>query len=181
MKLVLPNQQYKESFLEAWKELNDDPNTSYTFASKGDTIEEVRTDFDAFLFREQERIHGRMLPAEFVPQTHFWLINNEEFIGEVSMRHSLNDHLRKYGGHIGYGIRPSKRNMGYGKEILRLALIEAEKIGITKALITCDEDNIGSRKIIEANGGVLEDIVPNPGHPNKMRWWIDTSVSSRRK
>lgn len=177
MQLVLPCLQYKESFLEAWQELIDDPSTSYVFASDGDTIEEVARDFDAFLFREQERMKGNMLPEGFVPQTHFWLIDKSEVIGEVSMRHKLNEHLRMYGGHIGYAIRPSKRKMGYGKEMLRLALLEAKKLDISKVLITCDEDNIGSQKIIQANGGVLEDSIPNHGHPNKMRWWIELSNS----
>lgn len=108
-----------------------------------------------------------------MPATMYWLIDNEQYIGRVSIRHVLNNRLMKEGGHIGYAIRPSKRKMGYGKKIFELALPKAKEIGITKALVTCDESNMGSRKIIESCGGKLEDItLISPARPRKMRFWI---------
>jgi len=77
------------------------------------------------------------------------------------------------GGHIGYDIRPSKRKQGYGNKILELALPKTKELGIHKALLTCDEPNTGSQKIIERNGGVLENVVDNPETGiRKMRFWI---------
>ncbi|HZE87234.1 MAG TPA: hypothetical protein VE090_03425 [Methylomirabilota bacterium] len=61
----------------------------------------------------------------------------------------------------------------YGKEILKLALPQAKRLGITKVLITCDDTNIGSQKVIEANGGILENIVENGvENPRKRRYWL---------
>jgi len=163
--------EYKDSFLAAWKECEED-ETRYCFATEQDSRVDAEKNFNSYLALEKARMNGDCLPAGYVPQTHFWLIDNEEFVGEVSMRHRLTDSLTKYGGHIGYAIRPTKRRMGYGTVILRLALDEAKKFGFDKALITCDITNIGSQKVIQANGGVLENIISNPNGPDKMRWWI---------
>ena len=74
-------------------------------------------------------------------------------------------------------IRPtSERNKGYGKKMLSLALPKAKALGLNRVLITCDETNLGSRKIIEENGGVYEDSVSQgDGLPPKRRYWIDLS------
>ena len=78
------------------------------------------------------------------------------------------------GGHIGYAVVPRERRKGYGTEMLRLGLEKAKKLGIKKALVTSDETNIGSKKIIEKNGGVLENQVPNPETGiDKFRYWIE--------
>jgi predicted acetyltransferase len=104
------------------------------------------------------------------------LIDGHDFIGNVSVRHTLTAKLLQEGGHIGYDIRPAKRHMGYGTKILQLVLPEVKKIGITKALITCDETNTGSKKIIEANGGIFENSVTSaPDKPQKLRYWITLS------
>ncbi len=112
-----------------------------------------------------------------VPETFFWLIDEGSYIGRMSLRHYLNERLLQFGGHIGYEIRPGKRRMGYGKTILRLGLEQARQQGITRALVTCDDDNIGSAKIIEANGGVLENIVLlNSRAVATRRYWIDVAA-----
>jgi len=109
-----------------------------------------------------------------VPESFFWLIDDGVYIGRLSLRHHLNDRLLQFGGHIGYEIRPSKRQQGYGKALLRLGLDKARKQGITRALITCDDDNIGSARVIEANGGILENTVllSHRTVPTR-RYWID--------
>jgi predicted acetyltransferase len=120
---------------------------------------------------------GRNLPPHLVPATELWLIADGAFVGRVSIRHDLNDYLRSFGGHIGYVIRPTARRRGYGKAILKLAIPEARKLGIERALVTCDKTNLASRKIIEANGGVFEsEVDQGPNLPSKMRYWIDTSI-----
>lgn len=117
---------------------------------------------------------GQELPAGWIPQTTYWLVKNEEVLGETTVRHELNDHLLNVGGQIGYWIRPSERKKGLGKEILRLALRKAKEMGIQKVRITCDETNIGSRRIIEANGGELDGSTDmGAGIPRKLLFWIN--------
>lgn len=175
MKLVLPSVEYKESFIEAVKEFQADQD--YTHRNqwyRKQSIPELEADFEVFVERELSHARGENLREGYVPYSTFWLVGNGEFIGQVNIRHKLNDHLLKIGGHIGYDIRPSKRGKGYGTKMLELALIEAKKLGIDKVLITTDIRNIASRKIIENNGGILENQIPNPemGH-DALRYWID--------
>jgi len=85
----------------------------------------------------------------------------------------LTSELERLHGHTGYEIRPSQRGRGYGTAILKLALPKAKEIGLNRVLLTCDETNIASRKIIEKNGGVLETKEENPATGvDKLRFWI---------
>src|SRR6185295_6761440 len=96
----------------------------------------IADDFTTFV----ERLHRRATdyPGEGrVRESTFWLIEEGEFIGRVSIRHTLNPRLEKLGGHIGYEIRPTMRRRGYGTLILSLALPETLKLGIRRALVTC--------------------------------------------
>jgi len=171
MELVLPSQKFKNSFLEAAEEFQND-SLKINISS---SIEKVRSnsDFNIYIETKLNRSKGLNLPEGYVPATDFWLIDNGEYIGSVSIRHRLSKGLLEIGGHIGYTIRPSKRKMGYGTNILRLALIEAKKLGIDKALVTCDKTNIGSSRIIEKNNGILEnEVVQSNDKPSKLRYWI---------
>jgi predicted acetyltransferase len=116
---------------------------------------------------------GLNLPEGYVSGTHLWLMENQAFIGRLSIRHELNDSLLKMGGHIGYVIVPQYRKMGYGAKMLALGLTEAAKLGLKKVLVTCDNTNIASAKIIEKNGGVFENelYAPDKG-VFKRRYWI---------
>ena len=98
-------------------------------------------------------------------------LDRNRLIGAVNIRHELNEDLLLYGGHIGDGVRPSERKKGYATEMIRLALIECKKLGINKVLITCDKDNIGSRKSIINNGGIKENEVMEDGEILE-RYWI---------
>ena len=68
----------------------------------------------------------------------------------------LNDRFFRCGGNIGYDVRPAFRKRGYGTEILKLTLDKAKENNMDKVLITCDDDNVPSWKIIETNDGILE-------------------------
>jgi hypothetical protein len=92
----------------------------------------------------------------------------------VNIRYYLNAFLLHEGGHIGDGIRPSERRKGYATELLRLALIECEALGIERALVVCDRDNVGSAKAIQRNGGVLENEYVNEEGKIEQRYWIRT-------
>lgn len=89
------------------------------------------------------------------------------------MKLFLNDYLLKFGGHIGYAVRQSKRNRGYATEILSLGLKKAKELGFNKVLITVDEENIASEKVIIKNNGKLENIVFDAEeNVNVKRYWI---------
>ncbi|HST47236.1 GNAT family N-acetyltransferase [Jatrophihabitans sp.] len=109
-------------------------------------------------------------PPNWVHSSTYWWAEGAEFLGAIRIRHRLTPALLEHGGHIGYDIAPKARRRGYGTAMLRAALPVAAGLGIEKALITCDVDNIGSRKVIEANGGVLEDE-----RGGMLRFWVPTS------
>ena len=71
-------------------------------------------------------------------------------------------YLDTYGGHIGYSVAPGERRKGYASQMLKEALIKCRELGIDKVLITCTDNNEGSRKTILANGGIYESTVYEP-------------------
>jgi predicted acetyltransferase len=109
-------------------------------------------------------------PAGYVPSTTLWWVSGDEYLGRIAIRHQLTPFLLEQGGHIGYDVRPSARRRGHATAMLAAALPVANKLGIDPALITCDDDNVGSRKVIEANGGVYEDQ-----RGIKLRYWVPTA------
>jgi predicted acetyltransferase len=114
---------------------------------------------------------GKLLPK--VPFSLLWLAEGDEFLGEVSIRHELNRYLREEGGHIGYGIRPSRQRQGYGRLILALALEHCRGLGLERVLLTALSDNVASLRVIEANGGRLDDEIPHPSGCGRLRrYWI---------
>jgi predicted acetyltransferase len=113
---------------------------------------------------------GSPRPTGYVPQTTLWWIDGDEYLGRLGLRHRLTPPLREIGGHIGYDVRPSARRRGHATAMLRAALPFARALGIHRALVTCDADNLGSRKVIERNGGALVDR-----RGNKLRFWVSTS------
>lgn len=112
------------------------------------------------------------LPEDRVRCTYFWITDDGEFVGYLALRHALTPWLLEEGGHIGYAVRPSRRREGHAARALVLAVAEAGGLGIERALVTCDEDNDGSRAVIERAGGVFEDV-----RNGKRRYWIDTGLT----
>jgi predicted acetyltransferase len=117
---------------------------------------------------------GIDVPENLVPATFLLAEVDGEVVGRTSIRHRLNDALRAWGGHIGYGVRPAYRRRGYATQILRRSLDVARSVNIPQALVCCDEDNVASAKVIERCGGVLEDVIePADGHGRMRRYWIE--------
>ena len=118
------------------------------------------------------------VPEGRVPATQYIFVREEDnkIVGMLQIRHFLNDYLKKFGGHIGYSVAPSERRKGYASLMLKNALPECEKLGIEKVLITCVDNNIGSRKTILANGGVYESTVYEPDEKVSLeKYWINLS------
>lgn len=109
-----------------------------------------------------------------VPDSTFFGLETDtgKFVGAVNIRHYLSDSLLHSGGHIGDGVRPSERRKGYATAMIALALDECRKLGITRVLMVCNRDNIGSAKSIQKNGGVLENEVMDDGTV-VQRYWIE--------
>lgn len=110
------------------------------------------------LTRLVEISKGLNLSEGYVPQTIYWLYINDRPVAYGKMRHKLNQKLLEHGGHIGYMVRPSERGKGYGKLFLAELLKAAKQMGIEEILVTCDDTNSRSRKVIERNNGLLEEI-----------------------
>jgi predicted acetyltransferase len=108
-------------------------------------------------------------PKGWVPATTLWWVEGEAYLARIAIRHELTPSLLEQGGHIGYDVRPSARRHGHATAMLRAALPVAHRLGISSALVTCDHDNIGSRKVIEACGGLFEDR-----RADKLRYWVPT-------
>jgi len=119
---------------------------------------------------------GLDLPTGYVPTTFLFAFVEGRIVGRTSIRHTLNDFLLRVGGHVGYAVVPEFRRRGYATEILRLSLqIARDELGIYRALLTCDDDNVGSITTIEKNGGILENVIAGPGlEKPKRRYWINT-------
>lgn len=169
--LVLPSEKYKKSFLEALSE----QQVGQMSPLEGESYKRFNGDFDAFLSYLSDEREGKNLLEGRVPQTVFWIVDGEKFIGRISVRHRLNDALMHIGGHIGYSIRPSERHKGYGSLALKLVLPKARELGIEKALLTCLKTNEASRRIIEKNGGVFENEVTKSEGLASLRFWVSTS------
>lgn len=156
-RLILPRPDYLESYLEGCREYKENNIRTYALHDP-DTFEKWKnTIFETFARNRA----GEGLPIGYVPCTVFWLVEDGKWLGLSSLRHMLTPALTRFGGHIGYAVRRSEWGKGYGTQILRFTLPEAEKLGILSARVTCDDTNIGSRRVIEKNGGLLLDIIDN--------------------
>lgn len=140
------------------------------------------TDFVASLAAHE---HGEQLPEGWVPETFRIAEVDGQIVGRVSARHSIenSEFLTRYAGHIGYGVRAGFRQRGIATALLRFSLEDLRGRGVERALVTCDDANVGSAATIERCGGVLAEIidVTLPEHfPSGQlrRYWIDLTTST---
>jgi len=125
--------------------------------------------------RAIEQGKGINLPEGYVRQKTYWLVRDDgRIVANSRLRLELTPFLEREGGHIGYSTRPSERRKGYGTVVCKLTLQRAKSLGFKKVLITCDEDNVASARIIEKNGGRYEDTVLSwESRKPKRRYWVD--------
>ena len=167
IKLIIPSEEYLPSYKEAYDEYRKNQISTYAFTDTSSC--DIFVKFDNYRYE-------RNLRPDRVGEDKYWLVDDEKalFIGEVAIRHRLNDALRLRGGHIGYGVRYSEWNHGYGTKLLALALEKAKEMGISPVLITCNDDNLASARVIEKNGFTLEDKVIAPADGKAIltrRYW----------
>lgn len=170
IQLVHPTERYRASFLSALAEFRTE---GLSWWAGGDT-ELAERDFAAFVAKKLA--DSTRQTETHVPKTHLWAMSGEDFVGRISIFHELNDALRREGGHIGYDTVPSYRGRGLATEMLRQALPVARSLGLREVLITCDDTNAASIRVIEKNGGKLTGTsVLAPNKPPKRYYWIDLS------
>lgn len=168
--LVKPDIWLREKFANMVKDYNH--SNEHIFSSD---YYNINFNFENYIQDLKDLSNGIGLPQGYVPSTEWWLINsNSDILGTVRLRHELGKRNFEEGGHIGYDISPRFRRKGYGKVILKLVLEKAKELGLEKVLVTCDFDNIGSKRIIESNGGKLENkIVSKETGKEVLRYWIE--------
>ncbi len=105
--------------------------------------------------------------------------NDNKIVGTINVRWNLNEAMLRFGGHIGYGIRPTERRKGYNKINLYLGMLEAKKVGLEKVMLDCDVNNLGSDKTLKALGGKLErtEVDPSDGILTNVYWFnVDETI-----
>ena len=168
--LIKLTKEYQKELGEMIDEWKLDQEINHTNHSPWAIFKNDYHDFDYYL----DNLELREAKDGKVPDSTYFLLDKKRnrLLGAVNIRHYLNESLLLDGGHIGDGIRPSERRKGYGTKIIALALEKCKELGIDKVLICCDEDNVGSRKAIINNGGILEnELIYEDGHV-VQRYWI---------
>ena len=183
--LAQPSEKYRLSFVQGATEFAAEDRLDSTYAPYlGFDLRSLKSRFEFFVASLNDLADGRS-PHHYVDRV-LWLIAGGEYVGQVSIRPELcTNYLITYGGHIGYSIRPARRLLGYGRQILWLSLQESERMGLRRILVTCNSDNVASKKIIESNGGRFENSLKMDstafraeGNSKdteivKLRYWID--------
>lgn len=165
MTLRLPTAADREDVLSFYREFEAYHGTCIGFAH--------RDDYDTWLRGMQNRHTGTDLPEGYVREDFLLCYDGTKLIGVFSLKYELTDYLLHYGGHVGYAVRPTERNRGYGTEILRRGTEMARSAGFTRILAICDEDNRASECVILKNGGVLENTLFDPEERVTVkRYWI---------
>lgn len=166
LKLIKLTEEYKEQLNEMMEEwwYSGEKIVPYAIRKKD------YHNFDEYIESLEEKDESN----ERVPDSTFFCLDTENntFVGAVNIRHYLNESLLLNGGHIGDGVRPSRRREGIATKMIAMALEECKKLGLNKVLMVCDKENIASRRTIEKNGGILENEVEVDG-VIEQRFWID--------
>ncbi|SDB83675.1 Predicted acetyltransferase [Raineyella antarctica] len=168
--LVEPDIRFHASFLELVEEWGEGLMHGFSLEPEDD----VSTP-DGFATWVRTLLAEETVPRKpsFVTSTTRWIVEDDAVLGSVQLRHELNEFLAAVGGHVGYGVRPSARRRGLARFAMAGILDIARERGLGRVMVSCDVDNIGSRRTIEGAGGVFQDVVPGLAGRPYRRYWID--------
>jgi predicted acetyltransferase len=171
--LIAPTSRLHQQWLDARDDWGIGVHQDGSGMRPGDDVD-TADGFAAFVRKLLRESDPAVEPAPgWVHCTYWWIVEGDEILGTISLRHELNDFLLEAGGHIGYGVRPAARGKGLAGAALAQVLAYAKHLGIDRALLSCDVDNAASRRTIEKNGGVLEDI-RTTDIGRVRRYWLPT-------
>lgn len=168
-KLVYPNSRHQQMVNDYIQETVAHGETYVN----GDGGAHQAKNYDQWLKKEKQNHLGVNLDENKVPGTTYLYIENKKIVGMINIRHCLNDFLLMKGGHIGYSVLPSQRKKGYATAMLKEAIEICKRWDIYPILITCDKENMASRKTIEKCGGKLEnEYYDQDKNETILRFWI---------
>lgn len=162
LKLEIPNLAHKQAVMDFQQEFRNAKER----ISGGAGLEQAER-YEDWLCRQYTPHYGQVDEAVFLA-----FDSRGTLIGISDIRLGTNAFILTFAGQIGYSVRPSQRRKGYASQLLRLTLEQAAAHGFRQVLLTCNEPNIASAKVIEKNGGILEKIIPHPGFPDVRRYHI---------
>lgn len=180
LQLIKPSKQQINAIRNAIAEYQSAPE-KFTISAVKNMIDAVNDDFAQYFAKLENASLGINIKSGYVPNTVYWLFDDDKYVGTFDLRHSLTPNLECIGGHIAYQILPSARRRGYACAGLKLCLLKASEMGIAQVLVTCNAENIASyavmRKVMLEVGGYEAE----PYKTNNLierRVWINTKITN---
>jgi predicted acetyltransferase len=169
--LIYPTVRLRDSWLAAREEWGLSADQPGSGLHADDDVDNV-AGFSAWVRRLADEANTA-LPSRAgrVHADYWWIVEDQAYLGAITLRHALTDFLLRAGGHVGYGLRPSARGRGLAAWALRAILPRAQQLGLDRVLVTCDDANLASARTIEKVGGVLEDVRQTERGLTR-RYWI---------
>ena len=162
---IMPEYEHKNDILAFYNEFEEKNETCIGQANF--------KNFDAWLSGMKNRLTGDNLPEGYVRENFYLCYDKDEMVGVFSLKLELTPFLTKFGGHIGYAVKPSKRNRGFATQMMKRGLEIGKALGFNKLLAVCNEDNYASAKVIIKNGGVFENkLFDDKESVFVNRYWI---------
>lgn len=133
----------------------------------------TKENFASFLKSVEDKKNG--IGNNGVKEIFYFAIEDDKIVGHASIRLNpeVDEDIYKFSGHIMYGVVPSKRKLGYGNKICKMLIEKMVAMGYDEIIITCNDNNIGSKKIIINNGGEFIESVNYNGNTIIDRYSIN--------
>jgi predicted acetyltransferase len=132
-RLIIPRVAVAVSVRAAAIQYGDDPQPAYASTVAALSDDELPGYIETLLAYTRE---GSPRPTGFVPSTHPWPVESEQFLGRIHIRHRLSPSLRDEGAHLGYHVIPPHRRRGHATAMLAAALPVAAALGTDCLLLS---------------------------------------------